>query len=127
MSREDMWPEQKPVSTQPKQDELRVTVDTGIPGGDSSAMTIYYEGKAFVYAGDEFAAIAALINSEALALLERLEDNINYKIPITSVHNIGPLQNGQYIKVKNMKAAIQQEKDAIIGKASTQPTADAQS
>lgn len=58
-------------------------------------------------------AIDALVHQEIRAVLGRLEDNINTNTPITSVQNIGALSNGQYIKVPNMKKAIQKEKDRL--------------
>lgn len=51
--------------------------------------------------------IRKLINSEVTAVLDEITDAIEHKVPVTSVHGLKPLEDGLYIKEKNLTKAIQ--------------------
>ena len=62
------------MSNQASEDELIYGVDTGIPGGDNTALSIKKGSTLFTFTGDEAVAIIDLIRTEKLKLLAEVRE-----------------------------------------------------
>ena len=64
------------MSNQASEDELIYGVDQGIPGGDSTALSIKKGSTLYTFVGDEAVAIIDVIRTEKLKLLAGVRERV---------------------------------------------------
>ena len=69
------------MTNQASEDELIYGVDQGIPGGDSTALSIKKGSTLYTFVGDEAVAIIDVIRTEKLKLLDEVihQSTVNLK------------------------------------------------
>ena len=63
-------------TNQASEDKLTYGVDRGVPGGDSTALSIKKGSTLFTFVGDEAVAIIDLIRTEKLKLLAEVRERV---------------------------------------------------
>ena len=76
-----MKPSKDLDANQASEDELIYGVDQGIPGGDSTALSIKKGSTLYTFVGDEAVAIIDVIRTEKLKLLDEVihQSTVNLK------------------------------------------------